>query len=333
MATASAPLYGDSLVDVSSRLLGSLQIIDSVGRAQGTLPDRLEEALPTRWLRDIFGNPLEYSVAGLHFTLRSAGRDGMIRTEDDIAVTGRVGRSIPCELQIGSVVELYEDKAPLCSEVPVVVLPRCPEAEFRSLPELSHTRGRNRILATGERLVHLARRIEGRGRSLGALPPPAGVPWLDFHDAWRRPVQYLVTGYTFELRSAGADGVHHTDDDIVVNAELGGVIPCEFTHGTDRRVCSDPLPQCPGAGDPIIQIGADSGSGVGPPLGSGGGVVCYADPHPVPAGDEPDAVAAPAPLVRGVLKRRNAKRRGGRPPHWCRYERERQRPWTIGSVT
>jgi len=35
-------------------------------------------------------------------------------------------------------------------------------------------------------------------------------------DAWENPINYTVTGNTYELRSGGADGQMSTDDDIVV---------------------------------------------------------------------------------------------------------------------
>lgn len=255
----SAPQYGDSLVDVMSKLMRHVQLIDSVGRARGALPNRLDEALPSRWLQDIFGNPLEYSVAGPSFTVRSAGRDGILDTPDDISVTGRLGRSVPCELRSQNRINRFEERAPLCSEVPIVMLPTCPDAEFLSLTapaDRPSGRSRDRVLATGERLVRLARRIDGRGRALGVLPPPGGLPWVSSEDAWGHTVQYKPDGRRFELRSAGSDGVPGTADDILVRAELGGIIRCEFTYGVEIRSCRDPLPQCPGAGEPIIEIQA-----------------------------------------------------------------------------
>lgn len=250
----SVPLYGDTLVDVTSTLVDNLRMIDSAGRARGTLPERLEGVVPARWRRDIFGNTLKYSTAGLSFTIRSPGRDGIPETTDDIYVTGRLGRSVPCELHRGgNDVALFESQAPLCRNVPVVVLPKCPAAEFLPLlrPIPRRTRRQDDVLLAGYRLVHLARRIEGTGRSIGALPPAGAMIQSEFEDIWGRSVSYQVTGHAFELRSAGPDGVPGNQDDIVVSARLGDVIPCVFTAGGEVRQCSVPPPECPQPGPPI----------------------------------------------------------------------------------
>jgi hypothetical protein len=242
----SAPLYGDSVVDVTARLVTSVPLIDSAGRARGALPQHLEEVLPARWLRDIFGNVIEYSRAGPSFTLRSPGRDRIKDTDDDVFVTGRLGRSVPCELHRPGFVSLFQEQAPLCRDVPVIVLPGCPNAEFRPVPEFSARRARpeDHVRATGERLVFLAWRVDGRGRAIGALPPASSIPWLDFKDSWGRPVAYRVSGQSFELASAGADGIPDTGDDVLVKAELGASIPCLFTHGGQQRTCDIPPPGC-----------------------------------------------------------------------------------------
>jgi hypothetical protein len=243
---SSAPLYGDTVVDIAARLVTSVPLVDSAGRARGALPERLDDVLPARWLRDIFGNPIQYSPDGTSFTLRSPGRDRIAGTGDDIFVTGRLGRSVPCELHRPGLVSLFQEEAPLCSDVPIVVLPRCPHAEFQPVPELSsRARPEDRVRATGERLVLLARRIEGRGRAIGALPPAASMAWLGFRDSWGRPVEYRVAGQGFHLVSAGADGVPGTGDDIAVNAALGAPVPCSFTHGDQQITCDIPPPSCP----------------------------------------------------------------------------------------
>ncbi|HEX2209346.1 MAG TPA: hypothetical protein VHG93_16835 [Longimicrobium sp.] len=251
----SVPLYGDTLVDVTSTLVDNLRLIDSAGRARGTLPERLEEVVPAHWMRDFFGNTLQYSTAGLTFTLRSLGRDGLPETDDDIFVVGRLGRSVPCELHRGpNDVALFQTQAPLCRDVPITVLPKCLDAEYGPVPEFDPGRRRRpqeRVLATGERLVRLARRIDGRGRSVGALPPPSAMLGLKFEDAWGQRVGYRIDGHAFELRSAGPDGVPGNQDDIVVSARLGDVIPCVFTAGGEVRHCSVPPPECPQPGPPI----------------------------------------------------------------------------------
>lgn len=259
----SAPVHGDSVLATALRLVGHVSLIDSVGRVRGTLPQRLEEAVPPGWLRDVFGNPLEYSTAGPEFTVRSAGRDGMQATADDILVTGRLGRSVPCELRMQDVIDRYEETAPLCSEGPVVVLPECPGAEFHPVPGIG--RGADPVGATGERLAYIARRVDGRGRAIGALPSVERLPSLEREDAWGRPIRYRVAGHRFELRSAGPDGRPDTGDDIVVDGELGGIIACEFTNGSERVRCVDPLPQCPRAGEPLRVIGAGPPSSVPDP--------------------------------------------------------------------
>lgn len=243
----SAPLYGDTVVDIAARLVTSVPLIDSADRAHGTLPADLEEILPARWLRDIFGNTIDYSTDGPSFTLRSPGRDRISDTGDDIFVTGRLGRIVPCELHRPGFVSLYQDEAPLCREVPVLVLPRCPAAEFQEVPRFSARRARpeDQIRATGERLVLLARRLEGRGRAIGALPPASSMPWLDFRDSWGRPVAYRIAGQSFDAVSAGADGIPDTGDDVAVKAVLGESVPCIFTYGGQQKTCDVPPPRCP----------------------------------------------------------------------------------------
>jgi hypothetical protein len=242
-----APMYGDTVVDIAARLIASVSLVDSAGRARGALPERLDGIVPARWLRDIFGNPILYSPDGLSFTLRSPGRDGIADTGDDIFVTGRLGRSVPCEFHRPGSVTLFHEEAPLCRDVPIVVLPRCRDAEFLPVPELSARRARPQdgVRATGEHLVFLARRVEGRGRAIGALPPASSMAWLGFRDAWGRPVEFRVAGPSFHLVSAGADGIPDTGDDITVKAALGAPVPCIYTHGDQQRTCDIPPPTCP----------------------------------------------------------------------------------------
>lgn len=243
----SAPLYGDTILDVTNSLVGNLRMIDSVGRARGALPARLEEAVPARWLHDIFGNALEYSTDGPGFSVRSAGRDRTSGTRDDIYVVGRVGRSVPCELYREGVVGLFEEEAPSCRDVPVTVLPKCRDADYRGVPEYDRRRRRpeERVLATGERLVRIAQQIEGRGRSIGALPPLSSMPGLKLQDAWGRLIDYRPVGHSFELRSAGADGIPRNSDDVVVNSEFGTTILCVFTHAGESRTSGVPSIECP----------------------------------------------------------------------------------------
>lgn len=253
-AGANAPIYGDSVQHVTIAVGQHAQLIDSAGRARGALPSRLEEVLPTRWLRDIWGNPLAYSTRGTDFTLRSAGRDGIAGNNDDIFAHGRLGRAVPCELRAPGYVTRFEVQAPLCEETPLLVLERCPSAEF--LPEVlgenPQLARRDPARATGERLARIARRIDGTGRALGALPHAASAFWQNQAavDAWGRRLVYRPAGRRFELRSAGADGVPDTVDDVHVHAELGGVIRCEFIHAGQANRCAEFLPQCPGADGP-----------------------------------------------------------------------------------
>lgn len=244
---ASAPMYGDTMVDIAARLVTSVSLIDSAGRARGALPERLDGILPARWLRDIFGNPIQYSPDGWNFTLRSPGGDRIADTGDDVFVTGRLGRSVPCELRQPGYVSFFHEQAPLCRDVPILVLPICRDAEYLPVPEFSarYSRVEERVRETGERLVLLARRLDGKARALGALPPASGTARPDFRDAWGRPVEYRVAEQSFLLVSPGADGILDTTDDISVEAALGASIPCMFAHGDQQISCDIPPPTCP----------------------------------------------------------------------------------------
>ena len=50
-------------------------------------------------------------------------------------------------------------------------------------------------------------------------PPPGSNPNTLQLDAWRRPVRFTPAGNAYELRSAGADGVFDTPDDLVVTGD------------------------------------------------------------------------------------------------------------------
>jgi hypothetical protein len=80
-------------------------------------------------------------------------------------------------------------------------------------------------------LYRLVREIDAEGRTIEALPPwlgdAASTQRRSLTDAWERPLDVHVRGALFEIRSAGADGVHGTGDDISAVGKLGRVLPCE----------------------------------------------------------------------------------------------------------
>jgi hypothetical protein len=232
------PLAGTASVDgdrtILTRLVRSVQLIDSVGRERSTLPTTLEGILPVSWLTDPQGRPLNYVVEQTSFSLRATGQDGLFHTHDDIYVVGRLGRSLPCELYVAGYRTNYENVAPSCDTAPATVLQLCSGEEL--VPEYPRRRP-NPVELTGERLVLLSRRIECMGRSFGSLPRATGIPLYQWEDAWGQQLRYSAGQSTYEVRSPGADGRFDTEDDVAVRAELGHTIPCRYFVGLDEREC------------------------------------------------------------------------------------------------
>jgi|GEM_PF-6783235 len=87
----------------------------------------------------------------------------------------------------------------------------------------------------------------------------ACVPGSDeMNDAWGRPFEYRTTGASYELRSAGADGVRLTGDDVVYSpvaerAQALRIAGCwrtdlpELNQGAPRLLVLDTVPVAPGA--------------------------------------------------------------------------------------
>lgn len=110
---------------------------------------------------------------------------------------------------------------------------------------------RDSILAVGQRLVRVARAIDGYGREIGTTPETFRGPVIwgrtqdgRLLDLWGTGVRYRTAGERFELTSAGPDQSLDTADDIIVRAEIGSGVPCEFrTQWGDQR-CAEPTPEC-----------------------------------------------------------------------------------------
>jgi len=97
-------------------------------------------------------------------------------------------------------------------------------------------------------LYRLVREIDAEGRTIKALPA-----WLSdaqsaqrrsFTDAWGRPLDVQVRGALYELRSAGRDGSHGNDDDVVAIGKLGRSLPCEVRRLQDVARFEDVAPPC-----------------------------------------------------------------------------------------
>jgi hypothetical protein len=199
----------------------------------------------------VWGRPIHFSSTDTGFQLLSRGSDGVIGTPDDLVVTGRRGRTIPCEMRDEYRTTRFEDLISPCGESTALVLPFCPSLlELASLRVAGET-GPDPEHSTGRRLVRFARIIEGVGRERGGLPitlhSVPGHPRLpewEIPDAWGSPIQYSREGSVFELRSAGADRALNTSDDVVVRAELGHPARCSYRIGDRVRECAEPPPRC-----------------------------------------------------------------------------------------
>ncbi|HEU4559412.1 MAG TPA: hypothetical protein VFS20_16255 [Longimicrobium sp.] len=105
-------------------------------------------------------------------------------------------------------------------------------AANRVPPEaLDHPTRQDSVTTTTMLLYRLIREIDAEGRPLKALPSWLGdtgsTQRRALTDAWERPLDVQVRGALYELRSAGPDGSHRTQDDISAVGKLGRGVPCE----------------------------------------------------------------------------------------------------------
>jgi hypothetical protein len=240
--------------DQTARSLYALVLdLDSLGRIHGELPAELSADLPiANRPRDRWGRTVRFTPSGLRFELRSAGGDGIFGTGDDIVAAGQVGRNRPCEMVIGPRIVRWDEFAPRCSpEEPVRVYPTCPQLVRAGL-HVAAPSG-DGVASTGLEMVGIAWRIDGESRQVGGLIPTLrpvlrseriGTGW-GFIDAWGNPLLYTGRENAFELRSAGPDGLRHTDDDIIVDAVVGQVARCEYRIGSELHTCEAVPPACP----------------------------------------------------------------------------------------
>jgi hypothetical protein len=233
-------------------MAGLVMLLDRYGRPLGQLPTTLAPVLEQFSYgsgRDMWSRPIRYVPDRRRYELRSAGRDGVFQTADDIVFTGRLGRNRPCEVRDEYGRLTYPGIPPCSPDEQVVLLPLCPE--LRRQPFDEHPVGvRDRVMLTGRTVVRIARRTDGLAREVGGmLPDLSQVTGPDFlKDSWGRSVRYRSQGETFEVRSAGRDGAFDDGDDVVVRARLAHAIPCEFTGPDGTTTCADPTPPCPEAG-------------------------------------------------------------------------------------
>jgi hypothetical protein len=238
----------DSVIEAGIAIYRLVRMVDQYARASGELPSSLAPVIAAdRYVSDtdIWGERLSYVPDGPRFRIRSAGPDRTLYTADDVVATGQMGRDRPCELVNQYRRLTYEDVAPRCEDTPLLVLPRCRIAEDLDLtPPLAQG---DLVVATGEWLIRIARRVDAVGRSMGGLPPSLLPVWNpdDLVDYWGERLSYTPSGDRFEIRSKGPDRLEGTDDDITVAARLGHPVLCEFTYRGTMRACIDPVPQCP----------------------------------------------------------------------------------------
>jgi hypothetical protein len=242
--------YSDSVAHTARTMAHLVHAIDARWRSQGVLPSLLDDALPHTLLLtdDIWSNPIQFQREGLGFTLTSYGRDQVPGTEDDIVVTARLGRSLPCEVRTPFARDQYADYAPACATTPPQLLSFCHSAR-EVLPDLQEVREvppHERTTRTGIHLVRLAWLIDQRGRAVGGvIPTLRAYNPVVLVDAWGNPLRYTPSSESFEIRSPGPDGVFDTYDDIFVQAEFTRPIPCEYRDGDQIVQCSIPPPHCP----------------------------------------------------------------------------------------
>lgn len=87
---------------------------------------------------------------------------------------------------------------------------------------------------TGRVLYGLVQSLDAWGRRAGHLPADLAAVDAQTRDAWGREIGYRSSGLRFELRSAGADNLPETSDDVVATGQLGRNRPCELR--SERRV-------------------------------------------------------------------------------------------------
>ena len=250
--THDVNLAGDSAAAVARSLAQLVLLIDQHGRPLKELPPTLWPVLEQFQLgqrADLWGTDFLYRPDGLRFSLRSAGRDRIFHTEDDIVTRGQLGRNRPCEIRYGS--QVYHDPAaPACTpDADVVIVQLCPALRnLRIVDPGALVTAHDTVEATGQRLVTIARMVDGLGREVGGVPPTLlAVSRPDqLVDAWGRNVRYRPGDREFEVRSRGGDATFDTRDDIIVVAQLGAEVKCEFVTEAGVATCNRRSPHCPG---------------------------------------------------------------------------------------
>jgi hypothetical protein len=248
-------LTGDSAAAVARNLAQMVLLIDQHGRPSKQLAPTLEPVLERFEFghrADLWGTDYLYRREGIRFELRSAGRDRTFQTDDDIVAQGQLGRSRPCAIRYES--KIYQDPAaPACApDAEIVIFPMCPALRnLRIADSRALASEQDSVEATGQRLVTIARKVDGLGREVGGVPPTLfSVSQPDqLVDAWGRNVRYSPAGRSFEVRSGGRDGRFDTGDDIIVVAQLGAEIECEFVTEAGVLRCNQRAPQCPGTSE------------------------------------------------------------------------------------
>jgi hypothetical protein len=95
--------------------------------------------------------------------------------------------------------------------------------------------------------AHLNQRLPSSLDELGPYPVDADRRF----DEWHHRVAYRVVGDSYEFRSAGADGVFLTNDDIVVQGARGQLYPCWTSVAGVTSDAGKQPPACPKMPPPV----------------------------------------------------------------------------------
>lgn len=160
----------DTIRDAGARVYSAVTAVDDASRTAGALPSTLDGLAHVS--ADPWGRAMRYAPAGRAYEIRSAGRDSAFETADDIVATARLGRRIPCEMRDENVTTHWDNVAPRCEAgLPDTVSPLCPALNRADWVEReTPATRRDSVLATGRRLVRVARALDGLAASSACCP-------------------------------------------------------------------------------------------------------------------------------------------------------------------
>jgi hypothetical protein len=113
------PTHSDSVLVMGLRLVRIARGIDGIGRDLGGLPLSLRPVpsfskLDMEAIGDIWRRPVRYHRQDRDFEVRSAGPDGEFDTDDDIAVNGQLGQTLPCAFRTSRGMVTCNEPPPPC---------------------------------------------------------------------------------------------------------------------------------------------------------------------------------------------------------------------------